>query len=110
MNQPQPGTPINITSARRSRSDDIKHRQTRYLISMGIRTACFVLAVLTPSPYRWFFVAGALFLPYVAVVLANTSDRREVIGPPRYQAVGHPQLEAAAPRSEEDHPVNDEAS
>lgn len=104
MSQQQPGPPVNITSARSSRSDEIKHRQTRYLISMGIRTVCFVVAVLTPSPYRWGFVAAALILPYVAVVIANTSYRREVAGPPGYQPDGNPQLEAGpSTEPEEDH-------
>ena len=38
---------------------------------MIIRTACFIGAVLTPSPYRWFLIAGAVVLPYIAVVIAN---------------------------------------
>jgi hypothetical protein len=38
---------------------------------MSIRIVCFVLAVLTPSPWRWAFVVAAIFLPYFAVVLAN---------------------------------------
>ncbi len=47
-------------------------RMRRYLVSMSVRTICFLLAVVTPSPYRWVFVAFAVFLPYVAVVAANT--------------------------------------
>jgi hypothetical protein len=36
-----------------------------------IRTLCFILMVIFPSPWRWIFLAGALFLPYVAVIVAN---------------------------------------
>jgi hypothetical protein len=43
---------------------------------MGIRTACFVGAVLAPSPWRWLLVVGAIGLPYVAVVLANGGRER----------------------------------
>ena len=43
----------------------------RYALSMAIRTACFIGAVITPSPYRWFLVVGAVTLPYIAVVVAN---------------------------------------
>lgn len=75
MNQ-HPDPPVVITSARASRSDDIRRRQLRYLLSMGIRTACFVLAFVVSGPLRWVFVAGAVFLPYVAVVVANTSSQR----------------------------------
>ena len=60
-----------ITAARPSLSDDIRSRQFRYLVSMSIRTACFVLAIVTSGPLRWVFFAGAVVLPYVAVVLAN---------------------------------------
>lgn len=38
---------------------------------MMIRTACFILTVILPSPYRWIALAGALLLPYVAVIVAN---------------------------------------
>ena len=43
----QPDRPVSITSARASHSVDIHKRQTRYLLSMGIRTTCFVLAIVT---------------------------------------------------------------
>ncbi|CCH78695.1 hypothetical protein BN12_3210002 [Nostocoides japonicum T1-X7] len=43
----------------------------RYLITMSIRTASFVLAVLTEGWLRWTFVVLAVFLPYIAVVAAN---------------------------------------
>ena len=46
---------------------------------MMIRTACFIGAILTPSPYRWFLLIGAVTLPYVAVVIAN-AGRENVTG------------------------------
>jgi hypothetical protein len=70
-------TPVVITSARASKSTDITRREIRYLLSMGVRTACFVLAFVASGPLRWVLVAGAVFLPYVAVVIANTSTQRE---------------------------------
>ncbi|MBA2419433.1 MAG: DUF3099 domain-containing protein [Nocardioidaceae bacterium] len=66
---------VSITDARVAHSVDLKARQRRYLISMGIRTVCFVCAVIATGPLRWFFVFGAIFLPYVAVVLANTGKQ-----------------------------------
>ncbi|CAN2194200.1 Protein of unknown function DUF3099 [Candidatus Nanopelagicaceae bacterium] len=60
-----------VTNAQKSLSSDQGARQKRYFISMMIRTACFVLTVVTPSPIRWFFLAGAIGLPYIAVVVAN---------------------------------------
>jgi hypothetical protein len=70
---------FSITSAPKSLKNDLAGRQRRYLISMMIRTLCFLLTVVLPSPYRWFALAGATFLPYVAVVIANAG--RETILP-----------------------------
>lgn len=70
---------FSITSAPRSLKNDLAGRQRRYLISMIIRTLCFLLTVVLPSPYRWFALTGAMFLPYIAVVIANAG--RETIFP-----------------------------
>jgi hypothetical protein len=64
--------PLRITSASRPRSEDIRGRERRYLISMGIRTLCFILSVLSMGHwFMWAFLVGAVFLPYFAVVIAN---------------------------------------
>lgn len=65
-----------VTDAHRPLSEDIDHRQRRYLLSMGIRTLCFVLAVILASLHAaWWAIAlplvGALILPYISVVFAN---------------------------------------
>jgi Protein of unknown function (DUF3099) len=70
-----------ITGAPRALSDDVRDRQRRYLISMGIRTACFVLAIVASGWLRWALLVGALVLPYVAVVIAN-AGRERVETPP----------------------------
>jgi Protein of unknown function (DUF3099) len=70
---------VRITDARTAHSDDLRHRQRRYLLSMLVRTVCFVAAVVVDSWLRWVFLVAALFLPYVAVVMANAVSRR----PPR---------------------------
>jgi hypothetical protein len=62
---------VSVTSAQPGRSEDLDSRIARYAWMMSIRIVCFVLAVLTPSPWRWLFVVGAIALPYFAVVLAN---------------------------------------
>ncbi len=62
---------FDITSAPIGLSTDQSARQRRYFISMMIRTACFILTVILPSPYRWFALLGAVTLPYIAVVVAN---------------------------------------
>ena len=82
-------TVISVTSAQPGRSEDLDSRITRYAWMMSIRIVCFVLAVVTPSPWRWLFIVAAVFLPYVAVVLANTqktttvSDAKPFIAPQR---------------------------
>ena len=64
--------PVRITTAATSRQADISTRQRRYVISMAIRTLCFLGAVVVgPGWLRWVLVAGAVLLPYVAVVMAN---------------------------------------
>jgi uncharacterized membrane protein len=66
--------PIRITSATRSRSEDITARQRRYLMSMAVRTACFLAAVFVAGYslwLMWLFVIASFLLPPVAVVIAN---------------------------------------
>ncbi|HVQ87253.1 MAG TPA: DUF3099 domain-containing protein [Actinomycetes bacterium] len=66
------GSPIyRITSARKSVADDQATRVRGYVISMSIRIACFVLAIAAHGILRWVCVAGALIIPYLAVVYAN---------------------------------------
>jgi hypothetical protein len=71
VRRPPPEPVYSVTAARTGTSDDLAHRQKRYLISMTIRTICFILAVVTGGPIRWVFVAAALVLPYIAVIMAN---------------------------------------
>ncbi len=42
---------------------------------MAIRTACFILAyVFRDSWLVWVLLAGAIFLPYIAVIAANVGS------------------------------------
>ncbi|MER6949023.1 DUF3099 domain-containing protein [Nonomuraea sp. NPDC000554] len=70
-----------VTDAKPSLTADIRRREVSYLIKMGIRTICLILAVVVPVPwpYRMLFIAGAVFLPYIAVIGAN---EREAGAPP----------------------------
>ena len=67
---------IPITGASVPLSEDQRHRARRYLISMAIRTVCFILAIVASGWLRWALVAAAVFLPYVAVVMANAGRSR----------------------------------
>jgi hypothetical protein len=65
-----------ITDAGIPLSQDQVSRTRKYLWSMALRTVCFLGAIVTPSPWRWILVAGALFLPYLAVIVANAGRER----------------------------------
>ena len=67
-----------VTSVAESRTEDQARRLKQYLLTMGIRTACFVLLVVVDEWYRWIFAAGAVFLPFFAVVAANAVKPRVV--------------------------------
>jgi len=75
-------TPIRITTASAGADADISSRQRRYVITMLVRTLCFVaVAVLAithagPGWLPWVFIGGAVFLPYVAVVMANAASTK----------------------------------
>ena len=69
--------PIRITTAASNPQDDIDGRRRRYIISMAIRTLCFVGAVVVGDNWlRWVLVAAAFVLPYFAVVMANSASPR----------------------------------
>ncbi len=60
-----------ITATNRALSSEQSGRTKRYLISMGIRTACVLAAIVVPGWPKWIFIASAVVLPYLAVVIAN---------------------------------------
>jgi hypothetical protein len=64
-----------VTEAARPRSEDIAYRERRYLIMMGFRVVCFILTIaLFAAGAGWVAAipaAGALVIPYFAVVFAN---------------------------------------
>ncbi len=64
-----------MTQARRPMSEDIRYRQNRYLLMMGIRLVCFIAALLMFVNHLGWLAAipavGAIIIPYIAVVFAN---------------------------------------
>lgn len=69
-------TVYRITNAQTSFLQDQKGRARRYLFSMSLRTICFIAAVVTQGNLRIAFILGAIFLPYIAVVMANAGRER----------------------------------
>jgi hypothetical protein len=64
-----------VTEARTGHSADVAYRERRYLIMMGIRTVCFITALLMFVNHLGWLTAipivGALVIPYFAVIFAN---------------------------------------
>jgi hypothetical protein len=72
--------PIRITTAGSNAQADLARRQRRYIISMSIRTVCFIgAAIAGMAGINWLWpilILAALVLPYVAVVNANAMNSR----------------------------------
>ena len=47
---------------------------------MGIRTGCVIAAIIVPGWPKWVFLAGAVVLPYLAVVIANGGRENDEAG------------------------------
>ena len=65
-----------ITDAGRSQSLELEERQKRFLITMGIRTGCFLAFLIVPGWWKVAALLAAAVLPAFAVLLANNSDHR----------------------------------
>ena len=90
---------VSITGARESLSDDMRARQRRYLVSMGVRTVAFVSAVAFLHGWaRWTGVALAVVLPWFAVVGANITRGSVQSAPRRVAGPDRKALTAEAPR------------
>jgi hypothetical protein len=88
-----------VTSAPEPLGADQARRQRRYLVQMGIRVVCFLLAAIlwqhVPLWVGLTLIVGAVVLPYIAVLFANAGRERQSLAPP--YAVLPPQLDAAPP-------------
>lgn len=95
-------SPLVITNARTAASREMASREKRYAITMAIRTACFVAMIFVSGPMRWVLLAGAIFLPYIAVILANQANTKVQDDGPLHQAdaVDAPQLTQGPPSPE----------
>lgn len=82
--------PTSVSDAQESADRDYEQRVRRYTISMIIRVVCLLLAFVFTGPLRWVMLGGAVVLPYIAVIIANSRNERlvhyemsGVDGPPR---------------------------
>jgi hypothetical protein len=85
-----------VTTARPGLSDDLAMRTRRYLITMTIRTVCFVLAIAVDHWSRWVFAFFAVFLPYLGVVGANAGREKGSFPEPEAVTPTFPALPSAS--------------
>lgn len=96
-------SPQSATSLDVAPEDDGRARERHYLITMGVRTACFALTIFV-TPYGWYtfvFAAAAIFLPMIAVAFANTRSAQQV---GQAESPQSPAIETGEPAPEEDDP------
>ncbi|WP_427017935.1 DUF3099 domain-containing protein [Pseudarthrobacter sp. P1] len=67
----------NITDARTGHSDEMRTRMIKYALAMGIRMVCLVLIFVFDGWFKLIPVAGAVLLPWIAVVIANGGSDTE---------------------------------
>lgn len=73
------GTEVHsITDAAAAHSDEMHQRMVKYAVAMGIRMVCLILIFVVDGWFRLLPIAGAVFLPWIAVVIANGSDKAEI--------------------------------
>lgn len=68
--------PAAITELPLSPDEERHQRVLKYTLAMGIRMVCIVACVFTPGWWLLIPAAGAIALPYLAVVVANVGAKR----------------------------------
>ncbi|MEW1819608.1 DUF3099 domain-containing protein [Arthrobacter sp. NPDC080031] len=101
------GDPVvhSITDAAAAHSDDMRERMIKYALAMGIRLVCLLLIFVVDGWFKIIAVAGAVFLPWIAVVIANGSDKAEVHSDALLDYVPAAELEASPEEGEPAAPV-----
>lgn len=64
----------NITTLGIAPELERRNRMLKYTIAMTIRVVCIVAAIFVEGWLMWLCFAGAIFLPYFAVVIANAQQ------------------------------------
>ena len=67
-----------ITDAASAHSEEMRARMIKYAVAMGIRMVCLILVFVVDGWFKVVPIAGAVFLPWIAVVIANGSDKAEI--------------------------------
>ncbi|MDQ0821101.1 hypothetical protein QFZ79_003476 [Arthrobacter sp. V4I6] len=67
-----------ITDAATAHSEEMRQRMIKYAVAMGIRMVCLILIFVVDGWFKVLPVIGAVFLPWIAVIIANGSDKAEI--------------------------------
>jgi len=93
-----------ITDAAAAHSEDMRQRMIKYALAMGIRMVCLILIFVVDGWFKIIAVAGAVFLPWIAVVIANGSDKAETPSDLLLDSAPLAELESPPPPATEDLP------
>lgn len=69
-----------ITDAEAPLSEGVGSRAVEYAVKMGLRVVFIVAGVLASGVWQWVFFGAAAVIPWVAVVVANGTDRQRGSG------------------------------
>ncbi|SDK84294.1 Protein of unknown function [Arthrobacter sp. ov407] len=90
-----------ITDAAAPHSDEMHQRMVKYAVAMGIRMVCLILIFVVDGWFKLVPIAGAVFLPWIAVVIANGSDKAEIHSDSLLDYAPLAELDAAADPAEQ---------
>lgn len=68
--------PQSITTVGESPELERRSRMLKYTIAMTIRVICIIAAIFVDGWLMWVAFAGAIFLPYFAVIIANAQGAK----------------------------------
>jgi hypothetical protein len=60
-----------VTSIGQSPEAERRSRMIKYTIAMSVRVICLILGMVVQGWLMWVMFAGAILLPYFAVIIAN---------------------------------------
>lgn len=60
-----------VTGLGENAEDERKKRMIKYTVAMTVRVICLVLGMFVQGWLMWLCFAAAIFLPYIAVIIAN---------------------------------------
>lgn len=75
--------PISVTTLASSPDAERRARMTKYSITMVIRLLCIIGMLFVEGWWLVLCAAGAIFLPYFAMIIANVSSKPKTVSAER---------------------------